>query len=86
MCRTYVFARAASAAAILDALRTRRTVVYGLGGKAYGDPALVRLAEEHPELRAAATIDERAGALDWLGRAAGILGMFALTSGAATRL
>jgi hypothetical protein len=86
MCRTYVFARDASAAAILDALRAHRTVVYGMGGKAYGDPALVRLAEDHPQLRAAATLDERAGALDWFGRAAGILGLLALIRGTATRV
>jgi predicted metal-dependent phosphoesterase TrpH len=44
MCRTYVFAREASEAGILEAVRARRTVVYAAGGAVYGDPALVQLA------------------------------------------
>lgn len=78
LCRTYVFARDDSAPAILDALRARRTVVYGLHGKAYGDPALVQLAAGHPELRDAAAADAPAGALDWISRVCGIAGLLLL--------
>jgi hypothetical protein len=78
LCRTYVFARDESADAIIEAIRARRTVVYGRGGQAYGDPALVRLAEQHPRLREAATVDAPAGALDWTNRTAGVLGLLGL--------
>jgi hypothetical protein len=43
-CRTYVFARDATEAGILDAIRARRTVVYAASG-VYGDPELVTLAK-----------------------------------------
>jgi hypothetical protein len=78
MCRTYVFARDTSADAILDALRARRTVVYGRGGKAYGDPELVRLAENHPHLREAATVDPPPDWIGWVSRVAGVLGLVGL--------
>src|SRR5262245_10362983 len=45
MCRTYVFVSSGGEAGILDAVRAHRTVVFGLDGQAYGDPALVRLAK-----------------------------------------
>jgi PHP-associated len=83
MCRTYVFARDATPAAVIDAIRGHRTVVYGAGGKAYGDPALVRLAETQPRLRAAATTDERPGALEWVSRTTGIAGLLVLCVAAA---
>ncbi len=78
LCRTYVFARDDSAPAILDALRAGRTVVYGLHGKAYGDPALVQLAAGHEELRDAAADASPAGALDWISRVCGIAGLLGL--------
>lgn len=78
LCRTYVFARDASAPAILDALRARRTVVYGESGEAYGDPALVALAAAHPELRDVAIFDEPAGWLEWVSRVCGVLGLIGL--------
>jgi PHP domain-containing protein len=74
LCRTFVFAREASVAGILDALRARRTVVFGRGGKAYGDPELVRLAAGDARLRDAA-LPARAGGLDWISRIAGVLGL-----------
>lgn len=83
MCRTYVFARDHSAEAILEAIRARRTVVYGLGGQAYGDPSLVRLAAEHPHLLEAATVDARAGWLDWVSRACGVVGLLGWILGGA---
>jgi hypothetical protein len=74
MCRTYVFATDNSVGAILEALRAHRTVVYGLGGKAYGDPALVQLAESHSELRERATSDVPPTWLDWISRVCGVMG------------
>jgi predicted metal-dependent phosphoesterase TrpH len=45
VCRTYVFARDNSPGAILEAVRTRHTVVYDRDGRAYGDPQLLHLIE-----------------------------------------
>jgi hypothetical protein len=78
LCRTYVFAADNTPAAVLDALRAHRTVVYGLGGRAYGNPALVTLAATHPELRDRATTDPPAGALDWISRVCGVMGLVGL--------
>lgn len=47
LCRTYVFVTDTSPAGVLDALRAHRTVVKD-GGKVYGDPQLVRFAEQLP--------------------------------------
>ena len=77
-CRTYVFAREASERAILDGLRARRTVVFGRGGKIYGEPALVRLAAADARLRDAAMPKKRAGALDSISRIGGIIGLAGL--------
>ena len=77
-CRTFVFARDNSAAAILEALRAHRTVVYGLNGKAYGDPAFVQLAAGHRGLRDAASSDAPVGWLDWVSRVCGVLGLVGL--------
>jgi hypothetical protein len=73
-----VFARGSDAAAILEALRARRTVVYGLDGRAFGDPALAALAAGHPRLRDAATRDVTPTPLDWTSRALGALGLVGL--------
>lgn len=54
LCRTFVFASDLSEKAILDAIRARRTVVYGVDGRAYGDPSMIALAESAPEIRASA--------------------------------
>jgi len=82
LCRTYVFATDNTAAAILAALKARRTVVYGVGGKAYGDPTLLRLADSVPRLRSDATMWlDRGGPLDWLNRICALLGMLALVLG-----
>jgi hypothetical protein len=45
--RTYVFAKALTEEAILDALRTGRTVARDARGNAIGDPRLVALVERH---------------------------------------
>lgn len=80
ICRTFVFARDASPAAVLDALRAHRTIVYGLGGKAYGDPALIALAATRPDLRESATTDAPVGWLDWVSRVCGVAGLAGLVS------
>jgi hypothetical protein len=90
LCRTYVFARDNTAGAILEALRAHRTVVYGLGGKAYGDPALIELTATHPELRDVASADAVPGWLDWISRVCGLIGCVGLVvtragAGAASR-
>jgi hypothetical protein len=81
-CRTFVFTRDGSARAILDAIRARQTVVYGLNGAVYGDPTLVALAESDGRLRVAA---RNAAAptlehpwLTWTSRVAGVAGLFLL--------
>jgi hypothetical protein len=78
LCRTYVFASDNTARAVLEALRAHRTVVYGLEGRAYGDPALVALASTRPELRAAATLDATPGWLDWISRVCSVCGLLGL--------
>jgi hypothetical protein len=75
LCRTYVFVHERSEQGILDAVRSHRTVVYGRDGQAYGDPVLVKLAEEDGRLRSAAQPISRAGWLDWLSRASGLFGL-----------
>jgi predicted metal-dependent phosphoesterase TrpH len=85
MCRTYVFARDDSAAAILEAIRARRTVVYAPGGKTYGDPESIALAESVPALREAATIDPSPSVLEWISRLAGLVGMTAIVFGGVGR-
>lgn len=86
MCRTYVFARDERPEDLLDAIRARRTVVYGPGGKAYGDPELIQLAEQRPELRDRATRDEPAGWLDWISRALGLAGLAGIVLTSSSRL
>lgn len=72
LCRTFVFARDTSAPAILDAIRARRTVVYGLGDKAYGDPDLIRLAADDGRLPAAARPDAPTSLLDRVSQLLGL--------------
>lgn len=80
VCRTYVFARDDSPDAIVEAVRARRTVVYGAGGNPYGDPALIALAANVPGLKAAATTDAPAGPIDWLSRISGVIGLALLVA------
>lgn len=75
LCRTFVFARDNSAPAILDAIRARRTIVYGLNGRAYGDPDLIRLAADDGRLPAAARPDYP---VSWLDRVSQLLGLAGL--------
>ena len=80
VCRTFVFARENSADAIVDAIRAHHTVVYGLDGQAYGDPALIALAATRPELRASATTDAPPSPWDWISRIAGLAGLAGLAA------
>ena len=78
MCRTFVFVREATAAGILEAIRAKRTVVYGgPEAKAYGDPELVRVAEADGRLRTMASTEYPMSLLDRLSQVLGIAG-FAL--------
>jgi hypothetical protein len=80
LCRTFVFARDTSAPALLDAIRARRTVVYGLGGKAYGDPELIRLAAADGRLPAAARPEYPASLLDRVSQLLGIAGLIGIVT------
>ncbi len=75
MCRTFVFASDTGAEAILDAIRARRTVVYGLQGRVFGRPDLIRLAEADGRLAAAARRDYAVGWLERLGQVTGLIGL-----------
>lgn len=70
-----MFAADASAPAILDALRARRTVVYGVDGRVYGDPALIRLADADGRLRERGAERANGNALVWLSRLTGVAGL-----------
>jgi hypothetical protein len=52
LCRTFVFAREINEAAVLDAIRAGRTVAYDNAGHAFGDPALVEMANAEHHRRA----------------------------------
>ena len=79
VCRTLVFARGDGEGAVLEALRTRRTVVFDLEGKAYGDPEMIALLEKEPyEMRPQDYGYRGSGALDRVARALGWLGLLGL--------
>jgi predicted metal-dependent phosphoesterase TrpH len=77
-CRTYVFAADNSSAAIVDAIRAHRTVVYTPDGRTYGDPALAALIASRADFRADATTDASPSVLDWISRVCGLIGLAAL--------
>ena len=86
MCRTFVFVREATAAGILEAIRAKRTVVYGGPDlKAYGDPELVRIAEADGRLRAMASPDYPMSLLDRLSQILGFAGFALLISRSSRR-
>lgn len=76
LCRTYVFAREATEAGILDAVRARRTVVFDGNGRAYGDNTLIPLARQAGLESEAARLAD-AG---WLARASGFAGVIGLAA------
>lgn len=76
LCRTLIFAREATEAATLDALREGRTVVEDHHGRLWGDPALQALLREAPYRSVGrATGYPREGPLDGPGRAMGWMGL-----------
>ena len=78
--RTYVFTTDQSEAAILDALREGRTVVYGVEGEAYGDSTLIQLAATDGRLPIRSPDDRRGMTLAVISRLTGILALLAATS------
>lgn len=48
VCRTHLFVKERSAEAVMEAILSGRTVVYGPGGEAFGDPELIALLEKDP--------------------------------------
>lgn len=78
--RTYVFATGESEAAVLDAVRAGRTVVYGVDGEAYGDSKLIRLAAADGRLPIRNPDDRRETTPAVLSRLTGILALLAATS------
>ena len=79
LCRTYVFAKNDSPAAILDAIRARRTVVYDRNNRAYGDPELIQLTE-HDQRFADLRREADNPDLSWMVRVSGICGMLGLVA------
>jgi len=77
-CRTYVFVKERTVAAVLDAVRSGRTVVYGAGGQAYGAPDLIALADTRPELREEAAPWFSSGPGDWPAFLVGLAGLAGL--------
>ena len=64
VCRTYVFARERSEAAVIEALRQGRTVAFDVEGIAHGDPELIAL------LGTPIAVPGDPPAIHWLARAA----------------
>jgi hypothetical protein len=78
ICRTFVFARGDSPAAIIDALRDGQTVVVDRNGRHYGDPDLVRLASQDPHFTELLSPEPPPGFLVMLSRLTGLAGLFIL--------
>lgn len=77
-CRTYVFARDLSAAAVIDAVRAGRTVAYDIDGRAYGDPALVAVTDP---IHAAAAARRQSTAFSTTGSVLALLGLVGVIAG-----
>ena len=74
MCRTFLFVREASASGILEAIRAKRTVVYGRDDHVYGKPELVTIAEADGRLKKIASTEYPMSVLDRLSQILGIGG------------
>jgi hypothetical protein len=70
LCRTFVLARDNSEAAVLEALRARRTVVIGLNGQLLGDPKFFELADWKQ-----LSVPPPVGILDAVSRVCAVLGL-----------
>jgi hypothetical protein len=77
LCRTLVFVREATPEGVLEAIRAHRTVVVD-GKQAWGDPALVPLALQHPELAGPPPVTGSTRLLVLLSRICGISGLLGL--------
>jgi len=80
LCRTFVFVDAATEAAVLDALRARRTLVYDRDGRVHGDPELARLAAADGRLAARANPALPGGPWHDVNRAAAVLALVAVVA------
>ncbi len=80
MCRTYVFAQDATEEGILDAIRNRRTVVFGRDGRGYGDPELLRLAAADGRLRRNEPLGTERRVSVLLSRSCGLLGLVGMVA------
>lgn len=79
VCRTIIFARARTPEAVFDALKNRRTVVYGPHHEAFGDPALIALLANDPlPEKSKAPGYPATGAVDAITRTISWLGVLAL--------
>lgn len=77
--RTLVFARSEREGDVMDALRSGKTVVFDVMGRAYGDPELVKALEEEPYAMRAQDYNYRGnGAIDRIARLAGLLALVGL--------
>jgi hypothetical protein len=85
MCRTYVFARENSEAAIVEALRAHRTVVFDLQGHPWGDPQMIRLAVEDGRLGKRKASAPDGNFLAGLSRVLGTLGLLGAMVAASAR-
>jgi hypothetical protein len=78
-CRTLLFVTEPTERGVLEAIRAHRTVVYGAGGRPFGDPALVRAADRAGlRDRALAATDDGGGMLDWISRLASVAGLLGI--------
>jgi hypothetical protein len=77
LCRTLVFVREATPDGVLEAIRAHHTVVLD-GDHAWGDPSLVPLALQHPELAGPPAPAGGARALILISRICGLSGLLGL--------
>jgi predicted metal-dependent phosphoesterase TrpH len=85
ICRTYVFARENSEAAIVEAVRAHRTVVFDLQGHPWGDPQMIRLAVEDGRLAKRTASAPDGNLLARLSRILGVLGLLVAMLAASAR-
>ncbi len=81
-CRTYVFARAATSDAVVEAVRSGRTVAYDVDGRGQGDPQLVAVTDR---IFGAADAGRHRNALATTGSALALLGFAGLSVGEVKR-
>ena len=75
LARTLVFARGDDEAAVMDALRSGRTVVFDRDARAYGDPELIAVLQREPYVmreqdygyRGSGWLDRASRVVGWLG-------------------